>query len=472
MKIMNKRERQIWIIALSIIIILWVLTETNLLRLGKADNVYENLRIFNDVLTLVEGSYVDPPDVEKMIYGAIDGMLASLDDPYTRFMKEEGYKNLKTETTGKFGGVGFVITKREGENVLTIVAPIDGTPASRAGLQPNDKIVKINDESTEGMDINEAVSKIKGKRGTYVTLWIKRDSQQELLKKRIRREIIEIESVFSKVYDYKNKQFGYIKINKFGEETYNHIQKSLKQFDNKKLDGLVLDLRNNPGGLLYSAFRIADLFLDKGMVVYTKGRLEDQNKEYFADSVDYCHDVPMCILINGGSASGSEIVVGALKDNKRAILVGTKTFGKGVVQTVRELGDGKAVAITTARYYTPSGVCIHEKGIKPNIEVELPKITSEDRKNAKKIYKGEYLNEFVKEYKNFLNMKKEDKEKAVKKLIKKLNSDNINADYKLVRQLVKAKYYEIKGMNEAILDLEDDVQLKKATEVLFVSDRM
>ena len=463
----------IWITALSIIIILWVLTETNLLKLGKANNnIYKNIKIFNEVLTYVEMSYVDPPDVENLIFGAIDGMLGSLKDPYTRFMREEGYKDLKTETTGKFGGVGFVVTIKEGENVLTIVAPIDGTPAARAGLQPNDRIVKINDESTKNMNISVAVSKIKGKPGTYVTLWIVRDDGDKVKPYKLKRQVINIESVFSKIYDYKKKKYGYMKIKQFGEETYDHLQKTLRKFDREELSGLVLDLRNNPGGLLFSAYKIADLFLDKGMVVYTKGRIEDQNREYFASSIDYCHDIPMVLLANGGSASGSEIVVGALKDNKRAILVGTKTFGKGVVQTVRELGDGKAVAITTARYYTPSGVCIHKKGIKPNIEVKIPMPSASDRTNVDKIRKGKYLDEFIKKHKNFLIMEKKEQEDSVKSLIKKLNSDNIHADYILVRRLVKAKFYEIRVQNEAILDLEDDLQLKRATEILSISDRM
>jgi len=450
---------------------MWVLTETNLLKFSSANNkLYKNLRIFNEVLSLLEVSYVDPPDLEKLIYGAVDGMMGSLDDPYTRFMRKEGYKDLKVETEGKFGGVGFVITKREGW--LTVVAPIDDTPASRVGLKPNDKIIKINEESTKEMDLNMAVSKLRGKPGTYVTIWIQRDDDTKLKEYKIKREIIKIESVLSKQFKYKEKEFGYIKIKTFGEDTYDHLQNAVKKFDKVKLDGVILDLRNNPGGLLYSAYKVADLFLDKGMVVYTKGRLEDQNKEYYASSLDYCHNLPMCILVNGGSASGSEIVVGALKDNKRAIIVGTKTFGKGVVQTVRELGDGLAVAITTARYYTPSGISIHKKGIKPNIEVDFPKTSSSEIEEAEKIINGKYIDEFVNTNKNFLKAEKAKQEDELKKLVKKLNSKGINADYKLIRRLVKAKFYEIKGMNEAILDLEDDVQMKKAAEILSVTDRM
>jgi len=471
MKIMTRRERLIWITALSIIIIIWVLTETNLIRPGKAnDNVYKNIRLFNEVLSYVEGSYVEPPDVEKLIYGAIDGMLASLDDPYTRFMRKEGYKDLKIETEGEFGGVGFVVTKKNGW--ITVVAPIDDTPASRAGLKPNDRIVKIDEESTKNMDLNEAVSRMRGKPGTYVVLWILRDDKEEPVKYKIKREKIEIESVLAKEFNYKNKKYGYIKIKQFGQDTYDHLKKILKKYDKEQLDGLILDLRNNPGGLLYSAYKIADLFLDEGMVVYTKGRLEDQNKEYFASSIDYCHDVPMCILANQGSASGSEIVVGALKDNKRAIMVGNKTFGKGVVQTVRELDEGMAVAITTAKYFTPSGVCIHKKGIEPNIEVKFPKTSEQDLKNAEKIIKGNYLDTFVKENKDYLAFDKEKQKESIEELMKKLNSDDINADYKLVRQLIKAKFREIRGMNEAILDLEDDVQLKKAVELLNVADKI
>lgn len=465
MKNMSRTERILWSTAISVIICLWVLTVTNLLKFSKADdNTYKNIRIFNTILSIVGSDYVDKPDNEKLIYGAIDGMLATLDDPYTRFLRKEGYTDLKTETEGKFGGCGFVITKKNGW--LTIIAPLADTPASRAGLMPNDRIIKINDESTKEMELNTAVSKLKGDPGTDVVIWIVRDENKEPIKFTLKREIIKIESVFSKIFNYDNKKIGYLKIKTFGEDTYDHLVDILKDYENQKLDGLIMDLRNNPGGLLLSAYKISDLFLSKGIIVSTKGRIESQNQVYYADSVEYCAGVPMVILANDGSASGSEIVIGALKDNKRAIVVGTKTFGKGVVQTVRDLGDGIALAITTARYYTPSGVCIHKIGIEPNIKIDFPKTSDKDINDAEAILKKEYLEDFVKNNKNYLSLDKAEQEKRLNELIKKLNSDKINADYNLVRKLVKSKFYEIYHLNDAIIDLDDDIQLKKGADVL------
>lgn len=467
---MSKKERRIWIIALITVTVLWVLT-SRFLRISKADEeLYENLKIFNEILSLVEATYVEEIDPKKLIYGAIDGMLASLNDPYTRFMREQRYKELKIETKGKFGGVGFIITIRN--ESLTIIAPIDGTPASRAGLQPGDVIVKINDESTKGMDLTTAVSKIRGAPGTYVTLWIMREGLKEPKKFKIKREIINIKSVFSKIINYKEKKIGYIKISTFAEETPQSLEKILREFEDKKLDGFVLDLRNNPGGLLFTAWKVADLFLNKGIIVSTKGRISSQNREYYASSIEYCADVPMVVLVNEGSASASEIVTGALKDNKRAIVVGTKTFGKGVVQTVRELGDDIAVAITTAKYYTPSGVCIHDTGIKPDIEIDFPKLKKYEVELIDKILKGNYITEFLRKHKDFTKLKKEEQKKLLKEFIKELNSEGLDADYKLVRRLVKSKINETRAMNEAVVDLEDDVQLKKAVEVLSVYDRL
>ncbi len=471
MRPMHKKERIIWITALSISVMLWVFAETNILKVGRADDdIYKDLRVFNEVLSLVETTYVDKPDAHKLIYGAIDGMLASLKDPYTRFMRPEGYKELSIETKGKFGGVGFVITIRDG--ALTVVTPIDGTPASRAGIQPNDKIVKINSESTKDMKLNAAVSRLRGDPGTYVTLYIQRDNEPELLKIKIKREVIKIKSVLANELDYKGKKIGYIKIKNFAEDTMTELEKILEKYDKDKLSGLVLDLRNNPGGLLYAAWKVSDLFLDKGLIVYTKGRVSSQNQKYYASSIDYCHNVPMVILENGGSASGSEIVIGALKDNKRAVIMGTKSFGKGVVQTVRELGDDLAVAITTARYYTPSGVCIHKKGIKPNIEVKTAKLTKKDIKALEKILDGKYVEKFLKKHKNFEKLSKDKQKKLLGELVKNLNSKGINADYKIVRRIIKAQIYEGESMNKAIIDLEDDVQLKRAVDILSVKDRL
>ncbi len=465
---MNKHERRIWILTIIVIISAWYLTSRY--YIGKAnEDLYKNLKTFNEVLSLVEATYVDKPDPNKLIEGAIDGMLSSLNDPYTRFMKEEGYKELKVETEGKFGGVGFVVTIKDDK--LTIISPMDGTPASKAGLKAGDIIVKINDEPTKGLDLETAVSKIRGKVGTYVTLWIQREGYPELLKFELKRDIINIKSVFSKIINDK-KKIGYIKITTFGEDTPDSVEKALKEFEKEKIDAIIMDLRNNPGGLLLSAWKIADFFLSKGIIVSTKGRIEEQNKKYYASSIEYCEGKPMVVLVNNGSASASEIVTGALKDNDRAIVVGTKTFGKGVVQTVRELGDDQAVAITTARYYTPSGVCIHKEGIKPDVEIDFEKLKNYQIKAIEQILKGKYISKFLEEHKDFEKLDKKESENLLDNFTKKLNSEGIKADYTIIRRLVKSQLNETKSMNEAIIDLEDDVQLKKAVEILDVAERL
>jgi carboxyl-terminal processing protease len=459
---MFKKERKYWITALAILIILWIAT----LKFYKGianDKLYKNLELFNQVLSLVQETYVEEPDPQKLIYGAIDGMLASLGDPYTRFMREESYNELKVETEGKFGGAGFVITIKNDN--LTIIAPMAGTPAEKAGLLPNDIILKIDDEPTKGMDLNTAVSKIRGTPGTKVKLTIMRDEFKEPKDFIITREIINVKSVFSKEIDFKNKKIGYIRIVNFAEDTPSELEKILKNYEDSKIDGIVLDLRNNPGGLLYTAWKVSDLFLDSGVIVSTIGRVHEQNNIYRASSISYCNNVPMVVLINEGSASASEIVTGALRDNKRAIVVGEKSFGKGVVQTVRELGNNLAVAITTARYYTPSGVCIDKEGIHPDIEVKTPKLKKNEIEQAEKILKNNYIEKFLQKNKNFSELPNEKKVELLNSLVKELNSEGIDADYNLVRRLVKSKINETK-VNEAVVDLEDDVQLKKAVEVV------
>ncbi|MBN1898761.1 MAG: S41 family peptidase [Spirochaetes bacterium] len=473
MKRMDRRERRIWIISFVTLLIIWFLTSRYFSKIGRAnEDLYKNLKVFNEVLSLVEATYVDEPDSQKLIYGAIDGLLASLNDPYSRFMREEGYNDLKIETEGKFGGVGFIITVRD--NLLTIIAPIDGTPASKAGLLPGDVIVRIEDEPTQGMDLNVAVSKIRGKPGTTVTLWIIREEMKEPMSYKLAREIINIKSVFSRIIheEGKQKRIGYAKITKFAEDTPSSLEKACAKFQDEKVDGLILDLRNNPGGLLYTAWKVSDLFLSKGIIVSTKGRIKDQDREYYASSIEYLKNVPIIVLVNEGSASASEIVAGALKDNKRATIVGSKTFGKGVVQTVRELDKTLAIALTTAKYYTPSGECIHNKGIKPNIEVDFPKLKKEDLELINKIWEKEYITTFLKENKKYPKLSQNEQKKLLESLVKKLNSAGLAADYNLVRRLVKSKINETKTMNEAIIDLEDDVQLKKAVEVLYVYNRL
>ncbi len=331
--------------------------------------IYQDLRLFSDVLNIVQDNYVDKVEHKKLIYGAISGMLHEL-DPHSSFLKPEDYKELQIETEGKFGGIGIEITMRD--NVLTVVAPLEGTPADRAGVQANDKIVKIDEQSTQDMSPTEAVQKMRGPKGSKVKLTILREGERKPLEFTLVRDTIQIRSVRARNLE---KGYGYIRISSFQSDTTNELRKALDQMEQKNgpMQGLVLDLRNDPGGLLDQAVEVSDEFLDEGLIVYTGGRLEGQSMRFEAHRKSKTHAYPIVVLVNGGSASASEIVAGALQDHKRAVIVGETTFGKGSVQTVIPLRDGAAVRLTTALYYTPSGRSIQAKGIEPDVVVKREK---------------------------------------------------------------------------------------------------
>src|SRR5262245_10750662 len=293
-------------------------------------------------------------------------MLASL-DPHSAYLTPELYKELQVDTKGSFGGLGIEITNRNG--MLTIVSPIEDTPAYRAGLKSGDQIMKIDGEFTKDMTLVDAVKKMRGAKDTKVTLTLKREERPELFDVILTREIINIRSVKSKMLD---PGYGYVRVTQFQERTDDDLERALKALDKEAggVQGLVLDLRNDPGGLLTQAVKVADLFLDSGLIVYTDGRLENQRQKYFAHKPGTWSDFPMVVLVNGGSASASEIVAGALQDHKRALVLGTTTFGKGSVQTILPLDDNSALRLTTARYYTPSGRSIQATGIVPDIVMD------------------------------------------------------------------------------------------------------
>lgn len=330
------------------------------------DERYQQLQIFADVLEKVEQNYVEEVDMESLIYGAIDGMLKTL-DAHSSFLKPDLYKELQVETKGSFGGLGIEITIRDG--ILTIVSPIEDTPAFRAGLEAGDRILKIDGEPTKNLSLFEAVKKMRGKKGTSITLTIFREGAQEPFDVAIVRDVIKIQSVKSKVLE---QEYGYIRITQFQENTGRELQKQLKQIDSEVIGGpkgLILDLRNNPGGLLDQAVLVADEFLESGKIVYTDGRMKSQKMEFDAHPQQDKHTYPIICLVNGGSASASEIVAGALQDHHRAVILGTTTFGKGSVQTIIPMQDGSGLKLTTAQYYTPSGRVIQAKGIEPDIVV-------------------------------------------------------------------------------------------------------
>lgn len=346
----------------------------------KVSDLYSQVELFSYVLTTVRSEYVDETDPKDLIYGALDGMLASL-DPHSQFLRPEDYDDLKTETQGKFGGLGIEITTRDG--LLTIITPIEDTPAWRAGLKPGDKIVKIDNEITRDMTLSQAVKKMRGNPGTKVTLTILREDEMRIHEYALTREIIHIQDV--KDVHMIDDHIGYIRLTEFREDSYKEFEKALGELKAKGADSLVLDLRNNPGGLLSVAVNVAEVFLPEGaMIVSTKGRQESQNliNKSQNKNTDYL-SWPIAILINEGSASGSEIVAGALKDDKRAVIVGAKSFGKGSVQSVIPLPDGSGLRLTTAKYYTPSGVSIHNIGIEPDVVVERLEPTDPEKADSK-----------------------------------------------------------------------------------------
>ena len=335
-------------------------------QIVNAQGTYEDLRSFVDVLNVIKKNYVDEVKTKDLVSGAIKGMLSSL-DPHSGYMSPEAFKEFQVETKGEFGGLGIQISMKDG--ILTVIAPIEDTPAYKAGIKAGDKILKIDGESTKNMGIQDAVSKMRGPKGKPVTLNIFREGWTEPKDIPIVRDIIKIKSVKSKML---KDDIGYVKLTQFQEMTAEDLAKALKDLKEKGMKSIILDLRNDPGGLLNSAVDVAGQFLPpKKLVVYIKGRTGDK-VEYFTEGDDPTYtDLPMVVLVNQGSASASEIVAGALKDWNRAVIVGVQTFGKGSVQTLIPLSDGAGLRLTTAKYYTPSGVSIQNVGIAPDIVVKL-----------------------------------------------------------------------------------------------------
>ena len=336
--------------------------------LPKKFSPYHKLNIFTRVLSYVENNYVEDVDQDRLIYGAIKGMLETL-DPHTSFMDPAQYRDMRAETTGQFGGVGIEVEVRDG--ILTIMSALDGTPAAKAGLTTGDQILKIEETTTRGITIDDAIARMRGKRGQPVKLTIGRKAWKEPKVLTLVRDIIKIDNVAFRALE---PGYGYVKVKQFTESSDKELADALdtleKDAPGGKLRGLVLDLRNNPGGLLDQAVRIADEFIDAGLIVRTEGkggRVIDEEKAHQRGSR---LGFPIICLVNGGSASASEIVAGALQDHNRALIMGTQTFGKGSVQTVIELDDGSALKLTIARYYTPKGRSIQEHGITPDVVVE------------------------------------------------------------------------------------------------------
>jgi len=335
---------------------------------AAAADTYRELNLFGDVFERVRADYVEKPDDSKLIESAINGMLAGL-DPHSSYMDPKSFRDMQVQTRGEFGGLGIEVTMEDG--LIKVVAPIDETPAAKAGVMANDIITQLDGEQVQGLTLNQAVEKMRGPVNTKIKLTIMRKGQDKPIEVSITRDIIRVRSVRSQV---EGDDVGYIRLTQFNEQTTDGLKKAITDItakvSNDKLKGYILDLRNNPGGLLDQAISVSDAFLQKGEIVSTRGRNPEETQRFNARPGDLTNGKPVIVLINGGSASASEIVAGALQDHKRATLIGTRSFGKGSVQTIIPLGAGNgALRLTTARYYTPSGKSIQAKGIVPDIEV-------------------------------------------------------------------------------------------------------
>ena len=326
---------------------------------------YKQLNLFGDVFQRVQEQYVEEVTDKKLIESAISGMLQSL-DPHSSYLSADSYKDMQVKTKGKFGGLGIEITMEDG--VVKVVSPIDDTPAAKAGMKSGDLIIGVDGESIRGLTINESVSKLRGPVGSKVIITVVRD-KKDPYEIEIKRDIINIKSVKHNII----KNIGYVRLTTFSDTTTSGLEKALTEIKKNignKFQGLILDLRNNPGGLLNQSISVADAFLNQGEIVSTQGRNDDDTSRVFAKKGDLINGQPLVVLINSGSASASEIVAGALKDHSRAIIIGTRSFGKGSVQSIIPLAGNGAMRLTTARYFTPSGISIQAKGIEPDIIVE------------------------------------------------------------------------------------------------------
>ena len=403
---------------------------TNVSAIPRED--YESLETFTNILSIVRKNYVEDVNAKDLISGAINGMLNGL-DPHSAYLTPDLYKELQADTQGRFGGLGIEITARNG--VLTVVSPIEDTPAYRAGVKAGDQIIKIEDDFTKDMSLMEAVKRMRGNKGSKVTIAIKREGVPELMNFTLVRDVIRVQSVRSRVLE---EGYGYIRLAQFQERTDRDLQRALEKFGQEKggLKGLVLDMRNNPGGLLTQAVRVTDLFLDSGMIVYTDGRLESQKQKYFAHKEGSWTGFPIVVLVNAGSASASEIVAGALQDHKRALILGTKTFGKGSVQTILPLDDSSALRLTTARYFTPKGRSIQASGIVPDIIVENtspPDAKGDDRKRP--VVREENLPGHLQNQQAPQESKDKDKEKEAERPVPPMSEMTPENDAQLRRAL-------------------------------------
>lgn len=420
---MSKKLSILAVIALSLMLGMSNACAEKAAKSAEEADTYELLNLFGEVMERAKTSYVEEVDDKKLIESAINGMLVSL-DPHSSYLDAQSYKYMNEQTKGKFGGLGIEVTMENG--VVKIVSPIDDTPAAKAGLKPGDYITNIDGEQVIGMSLNDAVDKMRGKVGSKVKLTIRRVGEKPF-EVTLKREEVKIQSVKN---DIKSGDVAYIRITSFSGDTDKMVEKAIKQAKKElkgNIKGVVLDVRNNPGGLLDQAVNISDLFLDKGEIVSTRSRNEEDTVRYTAKEGDITDGLPIVVMINDGSASASEILAGALQDHKRAIILGEKSFGKGSVQTVVPLGKYGAMRLTTARYYTPSGRSIQATGIIPDVEVHPAKVE-------------EYINNYGLSEAEYRNALKNEATGEDKKTENNTKDEDWRKDYQLSRavDLVKA----------------------------------
>jgi len=410
--------------------------------------------LFHVIMSHIRNEYVEEIPPQKLWDGAIRGMLEATGDPHTMFLDPELFRDLQVGTQGSFGGLGIEIEIRD--SILTIVSPIEDTPAMRAGLKAGDRIVEIEGESTSGITINEAVEKLRGVPGTSVNITVARQGYEEFLKFDIVREVVKLQLVSSTIIDGKN--IGYLKLRQFSSTAPDDIRAVLEEFKAKKIRGLIFDLRNNPGGLLDAAIEISNFFIDQGDIVSTKGRIKQFDSVAKADPDKVIFkDLPLVLLVNEGSASASEIVTGAIKDHKRGIIVGTKTFGKGSVQNVMRLSHDTGLKMTIQKYYTPSGAMIHGKGIMPDYEVPGHEFTTQEKRNYHDIMEQGLLQKFAETNKVY-------NDESVAKFKKYLESKHLGLSDYAMRLLLKQEINRYKKRD--VYDLELDEQLRKAISLV------
>lgn len=447
------------LITLAIVFSLSTLALSQISRKTK-DDLYSQIELYSYTLTTVQADYVDEISPKDLIYGSLKGMLSSL-DPHSQFLTPEDYQELRTETQGKFGGLGIEISIRDG--LLTVITPIEDTPAWNAGVKAGDKIVKIDDEITRNITLNEAVKKLRGEVGSKVTITVLRESTSKILEIEITRGIIQYQ-------DVKNTQvledhIGYVRLSEFREDSAKAFRDALDELIEAGADSLILDLRNNPGGLLNVAIDITEEFIPEGkIIVSTRGRRSAQNTVTKSTNTSHLIDWPMVVLINEGSASGSEILAGALKDHKRAIIMGTKSFGKGSVQSVIPLPDGSGLRLTTSKYFTPADISIHEIGITPDIEVKyIPKEEDEKDKNdegVEKVFEDIESNDIA----NSEDPEKEKQKKKDAETKQRLLEDN--QVQSAISVLKGIRVYKKLGISdEKAMTIKEDTAKNDATEV-------